>query len=260
MELLIPFAHGAVVLLGAMVLLWLVSLPLRDVSIVDLFWGPSFLLSAGVWAWVSPAGDPTRRALVLGLVGVWALRLGLYLAWRNHGRGEDFRYQEFRRRYGARRYPWISLFQVFLLQGGLSLAVGTTVLGALTGPRPLNALDALGVLVWAVGFTFEAGGDWQLARFKRDPQNRGRLLTTGLWAWTRHPNYFGDAACWWGLGLLALASGHGAWVGGALLMTFLVVRVSGVALLERSMAQSKPGYEQYMRDTPAFFPRPPRRG
>lgn len=250
--------QGLGAVLAALTALWLVSIPLRDVSIVDPAWGLTFALQGAVW--FTLGADGGRAGLALALVWLWALRLGLYLLWRRRGHGEDFRYQEFRRRFGPERYWWLSLFQVFWLQGGLSALVGLTLLGAMMGDAPLGALDGLGVAVWAVGFVFEAGGDWQLARFKADPENKGKLLTTGLWRYTRHPNYFGDACQWWGLGLLCVAAGRPWAVVGAALMTWLIVKVSGVALLERSLERVKPGYEDYTARTSAFVPWPPRSG
>ncbi|MCK6516192.1 DUF1295 domain-containing protein [Myxococcota bacterium] len=249
---------GLGVMLAALTLLWLVSIPLSDVSIVDPAWGLTFAVQGTVW--FTLGADGGRASLALGLVWVWALRLGLYLLWRRQGHGEDFRYQEFRRRFGPERYWWLSLFQVFWLQGGLSGLVGLTLLGAMMGDAPLGWLDALGVAVWAFGFVFEAGGDWQLARFKADPANKGKLLTTGLWRYTRHPNYFGDACQWWGLALLCVAAGTPVAALGAVLMTWLIVKVSGVALLERSLERVKPGYEDYTARTSAFVPWPPRSG
>lgn len=157
----------------------------------------------------------------------------------------------------AGRYWWFSFFQVFLLQGILAWLISAPLLGAQYINRlssGLNVLDGLGLLLWLLGFTFEAGGDWQLARFKANPANKGKLLTTGFWRYTRHPNYFGDACAWWGLALFSLAAGSVIPIYGAVLMTFLLLRVSGVALLERTLSQTKPGYERYIATTNAFFP------
>lgn len=245
---------GAVI--TALTGLWLVSIPLRDVSIVDPAWGLTFALQGTVW--FSLGADGPRAGLALALVWIWALRLGLYLGWRRRGHGEDFRYQEFRRRFGPERYWWLSLFQVFWLQGGLSALVGLTLLGGMCGDAPLGALDALGVLVWAFGFVFEAGGDWQLARFKADPANKGKLLTEGLWRYTRHPNYFGDFCVWWGFYLVAVSAGAWWSLPGPLLMSVLLMRVSGVTLLEKDIGERRPAYADYVRRTNAFFPGPPR--
>ena len=200
-----------------------------------------------------------RKIILVVLVCLWGLRLSLYLAWRNWGKGEDFRYQQFRQKYGAHRYWWFSFFQVFLLQGILMWLISAPLLGAqyYTGQAKLNILDILGVLVWLIGIIFEAGGDFQLARFKANLQNKGKVLDTGLWKYTRHPNYFGDSCVWWGYGLICLAGGSYIPVYGSILMTALIIRVSGVFLLERSLAQTKPGYRDYIKRTSAFFPGPP---
>jgi steroid 5-alpha reductase family enzyme len=244
-----------------MLVLWLASLRLRDASIVDVWWGPGFAAIAVLGFALTGGGHP-RRALLLALAGVWGLRLGAYLLWRNAGRGEDPRYQAMRRRWGA-RFPWVSLATVFSLQGALMWIVSLPLqLGmARPGPPRLGLLDALGVALFAVGLFFEAVGDGQLARFKADPANAGRVMDRGLWRFTRHPNYFGDFLVWWGIFAVALATPLGVLsVVGPALMTFLLLRVSGVALLERSIAGRRPGYEAYRRRTSAFFPRPPRAG
>jgi len=252
------WATGAGVVWVAVTLLWLVSVRLKDASIIDSFWGPGFGLAATTYAWFGQ-GDPGRTALVLALVWVWAARLGLFIFRRNLGRGEDPRYQAFREHYGRERYWWFSYFQVFLLQGALIVLVSAPLVLALTGSGPLGAWDALGVLVWALGFGFEALGDAQLARFKADPANQGRVLDTGLWRYTRHPNYFGNACLWWGLFLIACAVPWGVLTAPApMLMTWLLLRVSGVALTEKNMSR-RPGYAEYIARTSAFVPWPPRR-
>ena len=242
-----------------MVVVWALSLPLRDASIADVFWGPGFAFVAIVAASVSP---PSARAtLLVVLTSVWGLRLALHIGtrWRKK-KEEDRRYQAMRANWGE-RFPVVSLFTVFLLQGALLWAVSLPVqAGAALGvERPLGLLDLAGVLVFAVGLTFEAVGDAQLSRFLSDPASRGRVMETGLWRYTRHPNYFGDALVWWGLGLVG--AGSGAWWGllGPALMTFLLVRVSGVSLLEKDIAGRRPEYVAYIRRTSAFLPLPPAR-
>ena len=251
--------HGqaALLLLGVFTALWLLSLPLRDSSIIDVAWGPAFAACAWLWFATAPAGGGPRSWLACVLVTVWALRLGGYIAWRNHGRGEDPRYARWREEAGG-SWWWRSYLTVFLLQGALVAVIASPLLAAQAGAAPLGLLDAAGVLLWLVGFVFEAGGDWQLARFKARPENRGKLLTTGLWSWTRHPNYFGDACLWWGYWLLAVAAGGWWTVFAPMLMTALIVKVSGVALLEKDLSKSKPGYAEYVRRTSAFLPRPPK--
>jgi steroid 5-alpha reductase family enzyme len=252
---------NALVVLAAVSLLWVLSIFKRDVSIVDPFWAPLFAIitaSTLLQSSLSPA-----KVLLAAMVFAWAARLGGYLLWRNWGQPEDFRYVAFRKHYGVERYWWFSFFQVFLLQGALAFVVSAPLqLAALsTPPDAIGLFDIAGALVFALGFVFEAGGDYQLLVFKRNPENKGKLLTTGLWAWTRHPNYFGNAAMWWGFGLCALDAGP-LWGAlaflGPLLMTFLLLRVSGVSLLDKHLAKTKPGFEAYVANTPAFFPRPPR--
>jgi steroid 5-alpha reductase family enzyme len=195
------------------------------------------------------------------LVAIWSLRLAGYLAWRNLGSGEDFRYQKMRSYWGA-RFWWVSLFTVFLLQGSLAWIVSAPIQLAMASPEPprFGSLDYLGLAIFVVGFLFESVGDLQLARFKADPGNAGKVLDSGLWAWTRHPNYFGDSLQWWAFFVIALSTPRG-WISavGPLLMTWLLMKVSGVAMLERSLRRKKPAYDRYRERVPVFFPRPPRR-
>jgi steroid 5-alpha reductase family enzyme len=240
-------------------LIWLASVALRNASIVDIFWGPGFVLIAAI-ACALGDGFLGRRLLITALAAVWGLRLGAHIARRNHGKGEDYRYQAFRQQYGPDRYWWFSYFQVFLLQGALMLLIAPPLIAAQSSATPdhFTVLDAIGAVVWGVGFFFETVGDWQLDRFKRNPANAGKVMDRGLWSLTRHPNYFGDATVWWGYYAIALGTGWGALtIFGPALMTYLIVYVSGVALLERHMRDT-PKYADYMRRTSAFFPRPPK--
>jgi steroid 5-alpha reductase family enzyme len=242
----------------AMSVLWLLSLRLRDASIVDPFWGTGFVMVAWLAA-LGAQGTSARRLLALALVTVWGLRLSLHLLVRNRGRGEDPRYRAMRARSGA-LFPVVSLFTVFAFQGALLWVVSLPlqVAIALPGPSSLGPLDLVAAGLWALGFLFEAVGDWQLVRFRRDPANRGQALESGLWRYTRHPNYFGDAVQWWGFGLLGLAAGAWWTLVSPAAMTFLLVKVSGVALLEKDIAERRPGYRDYVRRTNAFFPWFPR--
>lgn len=246
------FLLSALVLLGVMTALWLVSLAVKDSSIVDLFWGAGFVLVS--WLSVASAGASPRGLLAAGLVSAWGLRLAGYLAWRNLGKGEDKRYQAMRRARGA-AWWWKSFFIVFLLQGVLLWVVSLPLQVAASRGGPLSPWDALPVAVFAVGLAFEAVGDLQLARFKRT--HKGQVMDRGLWRYTRHPNYFGDFLVWWGLYGVALVGGGWWTVVSPLVMSVLLMRVSGVTLLEQSM-KARPGYEDYVRRTSAFFPRPPR--
>ena len=248
------YLTGLAVVLSLLTALWLISIPIRNVSIVDVVWGAGFTTIGYTYHHLCDSHS-WRGNLVLLLVFVWGLRLSIHLAVRNLGKGEDYRYQEFRQRYGPKRYWWFSLFQVFLLQGVLLWLISTPLLAvqALEN-KTLTSLDGVAIVFWTVGFAFEAGGDYQLMKFRSNPANKGKVLTTGFWKYTRHPNYFGDAAVWWGFALFGTAAG--AWwpLLSATLMNFLLLKVSGVSLLEKSLKQTKPGYEEYVRKTPAFFP------
>jgi steroid 5-alpha reductase family enzyme len=238
-----------------MSLLWAVSIIIKNVSIVDLFWGFGFVLAATFYFIATGEASP-RKILLLSLVILWGGRLSVYLTWRNTGKGEDFRYAQFRKEYGEKRYWWISFFQTFLLQGILMWLISAPLLGAqLYGPeKPLGLLDFFGIAFWIIGFAFEAGGDWQLAKFRSDPRNKGKVLNSGFWHYTRHPNYFGDSSVWWGFGLLCLSAGGILPVLGSVLMTALIIKVSGVALLEKSLKDQKPQYKEYIEKTSAFLP------
>ncbi len=251
--------------LFSMVLLWGLSLALRDAGIVDIWWGPGFgAIALLVYLQAAPGGG--RPLLLLCLVLLAGLRLGTHLLLRNTRKGEeDPRYQAMRRYWGAERFPWISLLTVFGLQGvlmwlvSLPLQVGI----ALDRGAALGALDYIALLLFAVGFAFESIGDVQLTRFRARPESAGRVLDSGLWRYTRHPNYFGNALMHWAFFLLALAGAGRAALPALLsplLMTFLLLRVSGVAMLERSMHKRRPGYPDYQQRTSAFVPLPPRHG
>ena len=250
------FLWAGAALLVVAVVFWLVSLWRDDVSIVDSLWSLMFLLVALVYAAVSTESGP-REMLVLGMVAVWALRLSAYISWRNHGHGEDFRYQQIR----ARNEPGFavkSLYLVFGLQAVLAWIISLPLLAAVNSTGPLTALDYAGIALWVIGMVFEAGGDAQLARFKADPGNRGKVMDRGLWRYTRHPNYFGDYCVWWGFFFIAVAGGGWWSIAGPLLMSYLLLRISGVALLEKDIAERRPAYREYVQRTNAFFPGPPK--
>lgn len=249
------YIEAFVVIMAFMISLWIVSAIIKNVSIVDIFWGLGFVITCGFYFFQSD-GNESRKIILMLLVAIWGLRLSLYLAWRNIGKGEDFRYREFRRTYGEKRYWWISFFQTFLLQGVLMWLISIPLLGAqyYGQDSPLGILDFAGVAIWIIGFAFEAGGDIQLALFKADPANKGKVLNKGFWHYTRHPNYFGDSAVWWGYGLICLASGSWLPAFGSILMTALIIKVSGVALLEKSLKEKKPEYREYIEKTSSFIP------
>ena len=250
---------AAIAIACMMIAVWAISLVMRDASIVDIAWGSGFVLVAWVSYWLSD-GNSTRSLLLTVLTTIWGLRLAFYLAKRNLGHGEDFRYQSMRRKHGD-RFAIVSLYTVFGLQGLLMFIVSLPVqLGQVREEPGFGIIGMLGVLVWGVGIYFEAVGDAQLARFKRDPANTGKIMDQGLWRYTRHPNYFGDSCVWWGLGLIAAESSLGIYgLIGPAVMTFLLVKVSGAAMLDRAMLKRKPGYENYVATTSGFIPRPPRR-
>jgi steroid 5-alpha reductase family enzyme len=228
---------------------------------VDIFWGPGFVVANWVYFALTPDGSPARKWLISILVTIWGLRLGSYILWRNWGKPEDFRYQKWREEEGA-RWWWFSFFKVFLLQGMLAWIISAPLLAAHAGggsARP-GVLDYIAILVWVIGFFFEAVGDLQMARFKANPANKGKVLDRGVWRYTRHPNYFGDATQWWAYYLIAAAAG-GFWtIFSPILMTLLLLRVSGVALLEKTLKETKPQYKEYVESTSAFVPWFPRRG
>lgn len=251
--------NSVLVIIASMVVMWVISLIKKNASIVDIFWGLGFVIVG--WASAIKADHVSALGkVVLALVTLWGLRLSTYLYLRNHGKPEDFRYVSMRKHYGA-RFPIISLFTVFLLQGAIMMIVSLPVQIALSDANAsVSVLSYIGIGLFVVGIFFEAVGDWQLAQFKRDAQNAGQVMQTGLWKFTRHPNYFGDTCVWWGIGIVALGARFG-WCGlfGSLLMNFFLVRVSGVPMLERSMTKRRPGYDEYKRRTSSFFPRPPKK-
>lgn len=259
MNALAVTATTAGVIMGAA---WLASLRLRDASIVDPVWGLAYVAAAWtVWLWDASVTVTARTWLMLAMVTVWGLRLGGHLAARKRGEPEDYRYAAMRRR-RPRTFAWWSLVMVFGLQGALIVVVSLpvqAVVGASGDPPALGLLDWLGCAVWAVGLACETIGDEQLRRFKSDPANRSAVLDRGLWRYTRHPNYFGDCCVWWGIYLLAAAGGAAWTIAGPLVMSVLLVRVSGVAMLESTIADRRPGYADYVRRTSAFVPLPPRR-
>lgn len=242
------------VLIALVFLLWLVSLALKDASIVDIFWGCGFVVVAWV-SYFNTTGAVTRKLLLTVLVTIWGLRLALYLFWRNVGKGEDYRYQAMRKR--IKNFPLMSLPIVFIFQGVLIWLISLPIQLASTRADELTVFDFIGVALWAIGLTFEAVGDWQLARFKADPNNKGKVMERGLWRYTRHPNYFGDALLWWGFFCFALPSGWWTIIS-PIVMTTLLLKISGVALLEKSLTKTKPQYEEYVRRTNAFVPWFPR--
>lgn len=251
---------NALAIFGIMIVLWLISIPLGQVSFIDSFWALGFVIIAWISNFVA-FGNPDRHALITGMVTVWGLRLGLHLFLRWRREGEDKRYVAILTRHEHHRHLFTLGF-VFLLQGVLLLAVSLPAQwGQLGGfERPLGLLALLGAILWAVGLIFETVGDWQLSRFRAHPDTAGKVLDTGLWRYTRHPNYFGDACVWWGVWLVASeASDWGlASAAGPAILTYLLVKWSGKPLLERGLKKSRPDYADYIERTSGFIPRPPR--
>jgi steroid 5-alpha reductase family enzyme len=248
------------IILGFMLIIWLVSLALKNSSIIDIFWGLGFVVVTWLYFFFTPNGVDARKWLISALVTIWGMRLSLYILWRNWAKPEDFRYQAWRREAGA-GWWWRSFFRVFLLQGLLLWVISIPLLAAQYASQPssLKLLDYLGLLIWLIGFFFESVGDLQLAHFKSNFANKGKVLDVGLWRYTRHPNYFGDSAQWWGFFLIAVSTG-GWWVFlSPLIMTLLLLKVSGVTLLEKSLKGTKPQYKEYVEKTSAFFPSPPKK-
>lgn len=252
------YGLALLVTLGLMTLLWLISLSLRNSSIVDIFWGSGFVISAWIYFALTPDGLLLRKWGLAALVTIWGVRLSLHILRRNWGKPEDFRYQAWRREYGG-SWWWQSFFRVFLLQGVLLWIISVPLLAAQISATParLTALDFLGLAIWLIGFFFEAAGDLQLARFKADPANKGKVLDSGVWRSSRHPNYFGDSAQWWGYYLIAASSGGWWTVFSPIIMSLLLLRVSGVTLLEKTL-ETRPGYRDYIERTSSFIPWFPR--
>lgn len=242
------------VIAGLMLVIWLISLPLRNVSIVDIAWGAGFVLVAWVTFAVTHGRGPSRWLLPM-MTSLWGLRLSGYLAWRNIGRGEDQRYAAMRTKRGP-QFAFMSLLIVFALQGAVMWTVSLPLQTGIAFAQPgWTWLHVVGITLWAIGFLFEMIGDSQLARFKANPENAGKVMNRGLWRYTRHPNYFGDFLVWWGLFAISIAHGTAVWaIIGPAVMTLFLMRISGVTLLEQSLQQTRPGYAEYTRTTSAFFP------
>ena len=253
--------NSLLVLTAAMTCTWLLSLALRDASIIDPFWGAGFVLvTLFVLASAPPAQLLGRSSLLTLLTTAWGLRLSAYLLWRNWGHDEDRRYRAMREHHGE-RFWWVSLLTVFLLQAVILWVVSLPIQVAIVNAErtPLHMLDVAGSVVWAIGLLFEEVGDYQMARFQADPQNAGRVMDRGLWRLTRHPNYFGDFCVWWGLYMIAAAGGNAWTIFSPLLMSILLLKVSGVTLLEKNITDRRPDYAAYQARTSSFIPWPPSR-
>ena len=247
---------GLAALLALAFCTWLVSLAKHDASVVDSVWAVFILLGAVIYAAALPQSGP-RTLCVIALTALWSIRLTAYLTWRNWGEPEDRRYQDIRAR-NQPNFERKSLYLVFILQAVLAWIISAPLLAALAGVRPLGWLDAVGGTVVIFGVVIESVGDAQLVRFKSAAANRSRVMNRGLWRYTRHPNYFGEFCVWWGFYLIAL-SADGEWaIISPLLMSVLLLKVSGVALLEKDIAERRPAYREYVSRTNAFFPGTPK--
>lgn len=243
-----------VFLLASGLLLWLLSLRLKDVSIIDIFWGPAIAVVVDIAAWQVPEVSE-RGFLALFLVNLWALRLAFHI-WERH-RGEDHRYGAMRKKFGA-KWWWWSLFQIFLLQIILIWLIASPLAAAMAGSSALGVLDYAGFGLAVLGLGLETASDAQLARFRRDPANAGKVMDRGLWAWSRHPNYFGETMLWWGFFLIGIGGGAAWWtIVSPLIMTVLLLKVSGISMMEDGMDDRRPAYADYKRRVSAFIPWPP---
>jgi len=255
----VPEISALVLALAATLLVsvvaWIVSLIKGDVSIVDSLWSLMILLCLLVYV-VLADQTGSRTPWVIGLVAIWAIRLSLHITIRNHGEPEDRRYQAIRAN-NQPHFEFKSLYIVFLLQGLLAWVICLPVVAAVSGEAPPGPLDYFGIALWLTGMFFEVVGDYQLSRFLKEKKSETAVLDTGLWRYTRHPNYFGEAVLWWGFYLMALSAGAWWTIIAPLLMTFLLLRVSGVAMLEKDISGRRPAYRDYIRKTNAFFPGPP---
>ena len=248
---------NAAAIVALMVATWRLSIRLGRADIVDAVWPLGFVV-VGWLTWLIADGATDRKDVLVTMVTLWGVRLSAYLAWRMRGTPEDRRYQAMRRRHGD-RFDRVSLGTVFLFQGALMWIVSLPLqIGQVPeSPARIGLAGVFALALYGVGMFFEAVGDWQLARFKAKPWNRGKVLDTGLWRYTRHPNYFGDFCVWWGVFLVAATTTAGmASIPGPIVMTVLLMRVSGVPLTERHLAKRE-GYEAYVARTNAFFPGPP---
>jgi steroid 5-alpha reductase family enzyme len=250
--------HAAAAAILVYMLIWfIVSLALKRNDVADVAWGGGFIVAA-MAALVSWGKASDRALLVSALVFIWGLRLSLHIGLRNRGKGEDARYRKWREEWG--RYATVrSFFQIFILQGALLLVISLPVIRAITAPdTPFTLMDFSGTTVWLTGFLFEAISDWQLLQYKKEPANKGKVITTGLWRFSRHPNYFGEVTLWWGVFIIALAvSGGWMTVIGPMTITALILGVSGIPMLEKKYEGNRE-FEEYKSRTSAFFPLPPK--
>lgn len=262
MELITVLALNTALVLAAVLLLWLASIPLRDISIIDMAFAGILAAVAGFSLWLAPDPGPLQW-LLLAAVLAWALRMTVHLVRRNWGHGEDPRYSRLRDWVdNDRAFTWLSLRQVFLLQGVVIWLVSLPVQVGMLAPAEagIGWLAIVGAALWLLGLACESVADIQLTRFRADPARRGTVLDTGLWRYSRHPNYFGELCVWWGIFLIACEAPWGVLtIIGPLAYSHLVINVTGQRTLDKKMAREKPGYRDYMAATSGLVPWPPRR-
>jgi steroid 5-alpha reductase family enzyme len=252
------YCLGLAAMLAVATATWVVSVLKRDVSIVDGVWAPMFVFAAAVYA-TGTDHSTERTAFILALVALWAVRLSGHIIWRNWGEPEDRRYRDIREKYEP-HFALKSLGIIFWFQAVLAWIISMPLWQALTVPVEVGAFDVLAVTAWTVGMTFESIADWQLSRFKANPANQGKVMDRGLWRYTRHPNYFGECLIWWGFYLFAVQAGGWWTAAGPLLLNYLLLKFSGVPLVEHTIVERRPAYREYMARTNAFIPGPPRQG
>ncbi len=250
------YTDGLLIMLAMAFVTWLLSLYLRDVSIVDSAWSLMFLAAATVYL-IQSNQFGFKNIILISLVSIWAVRLASHLTWRNWAEPEDRRYQAIRKKYSP-NFEFKSLFIIFIFQAILAWMVSLPLLGAFTNPLIISPLTIFlfgtGVFLWFAGMFFETVADWQLARFKNEPSNHGKVMDQGLWRYSRHPNYFGECIIWWGFYLMALSVGAWWSIVAPLIMTWLLLKFSGVVMLEETISDRRPGYQEYIKRTNAFFP------
>lgn len=246
------YFEALLLILGMGLVTWFYSVKKHNVNIVDSLWSLMFL-AAALYYLVNASEITARSLLIISLVSLWALRLSIHLLVRNWGEAEDHRYQKIRAN-NEPGFTFKSLYIIFGLQGFLAWIISIPLLFALHPTTPLNWLDGIALVLWTAGFIFEAVADYQLLLFKRDKANKGKVLNTGLWRYTRHPNYFGEFCIWWAFYLLALPAGGWWTLYSPLLMSFLLLKVSGVVMMEKDMTERRPDYQRYINSTNAFFP------
>lgn len=240
------------VLLGIMFCLWLASLKLNDVSIVDLFWGMGFVITAWLSLVLNQAEDD-RSWIFVTLITIWGLRYTWYIGRRNIGHGEDYRYQQIRENRGD-KFKYSSLYIIFFFQGIILWFLSLSYQCSIPSDKPINIIDYIGIAIWVTGFLIESIADEQLYKFKKDPNNSNKVLDQGLWRYSRHPNYFGEATLWFGIYYLSLAAGNWWTIFSPLLLTYLLLKFSGVSLLEKAQVKRKPKYQDYIDRTSPFIP------